>query len=264
MRKYRISSVESAVTCRFGRCSNNAAPVSRMPNFVDKNRALSNSANNFRAQPSIYDQGSSGGYNFMQAAQGRSGPSRYSNPSFSSSQSRMGAQQQSYGGYGNYGNNNQMQNNQMSYGMPQISYPKSTSNFPTAPKLPVYPGSESSKSASGSTSPIGTLMKAIATTSTTTTTTTTQAPALDINAQHYPDSSTGSDFQDQMMQYMQAMQQYMQFYNPQMFEQQQQANHASNSMALSKPSSGGSQYGMNQRVGSASGPTNIQQIRFLN
>ena len=233
-----------------------------MPNFVDKNRALSNSANNFRAQPSIYDQGSSGGYNFMQAAQGRSGPSRYSNPSFSSSQSRMGPQQQSYGGYGNYGNNNQMQNNQMSYGMPQISYPKSTSNYPTAPKLPVYPGLDSSKSAS--TSPIGTLMKAIATTSTTTTTTTTSAPMLDLNAQIYPDASTGSDFQDQMMQYMQAMQQYMQFYNPQMVEQQQQqTNYASNAMALSKPSSSASQYGMNQRVGSASGPTNIQQIRFI-
>jgi len=231
-----------------------------MPNFVDKNRALSNSANNFRAQPSIYDQGSSGGYNFLQAAQGRSGSQHYSNPSFSSGQSRMTAQQQSYGGYGGYGSN-KGQTNQLSYGTPQISYPKSSSNYAgSAPKLPVYPGLEQPANSS----PLGTIMKAIATTSTTTSTTKTPAQVqLDLNAQKYPDSSTGSDFQDQMMQYMQAMEQYMQFYNPQMFEQQKQTNQASNAMALSKPSSSGGQYGISQRVGAASGPTNIQQIRLV-
>ncbi|CBY32189.1 unnamed protein product [Oikopleura dioica] len=170
----------------------------------------------------------------------------------------MTASHQSYGGYGGYGSN-KGQTNQMSYGTPQISYPKSSSNYAgSAPKLPVYPGLEQPANSS----PLVTLMKAIATTSTTTSTTKKPAQVqLDLNAQKYPDSSTGSDFQDQMMQYMQAMEQYMQLYNPQMFEQQKHTNQASNAMALSKPSSSGGQYGISQRVGAASGPTNIQQIR---
>lgn len=214
----------------------------------------------------------------MQAAQGASG--RYGNPSFSSG--RMANQQQAFGGYGRYqgqyGQMNQM--NQMDYGMSQISYPKAASNFAgsakSPPKLPVFPGLtrycylyKITINHISSNSNLGTMMKAIATTaSSSTTTTTTPAPAttksstIDFNAPNYPDSSTGSDFQDQMMQYMQAMQQYMQYYNPQM--QFPQQNQPPAQMSQNRPASQSNPYGIAPRVGAAAkGPANIQQIRLL-